>query len=328
MNAVFAYIVCALVWGTTWFAIRVTIGEGGYPTFESAALRFTLATVAIAGIAALGLARPGPSSRAQWTWLGIAGVLNALGYGLIYKGEETVPGGLAAVLFGTMPLAAALLATITRTERVEPHKVFGSLVALGGIAVVFWDRVAVSRDQAVGLALIMAAVGVAATYTLILKRQQASAIHPMAANGVFLSVTAAALWLFLLGRGIEPIPWPPPARATAALVYLGVLGSVLVFACYIYLLRRTSLMTTTTLVFVQPIIALFVDALWEHDVRLGARTYAGCALTLSGVFVSVKLWPALARAGRRARRRPPAAEIGPSDRGVAEIRAKMRRVGH
>ena len=34
-------IVCALVWGTTWCAIRVCIGPGGYPPFLSTALRFT-----------------------------------------------------------------------------------------------------------------------------------------------------------------------------------------------------------------------------------------------------------------------------------------------
>jgi drug/metabolite transporter (DMT)-like permease len=299
MSVALAYAICALVWGTTWFAIRVTIvGEGAYPTFESAALRFTIAAVVLGAIAWAGFSRPGPRSRRQWVWLGIAGALNALGYGLVYKGEETVSGGLAAVLFGTMPLFTALLATITRTERIERHRILGALVALAGISVVFWDRIAVSVEQAMGLAVIMLAVAVSAGYSVILKREQREEIHPLAANGVFLTVTAVVLWMFCLARGVEPIPWPPKVEPTIALVYLGVFGSVVVFASYIYLLKRTSLMTTMTLVFIQPTIALFVDALWEQEVRLVTRTYVGCAITLSGVFISVKLWPHLARAAR------------------------------
>jgi drug/metabolite transporter (DMT)-like permease len=304
MSAVLAYIICALVWGTTWFAIRVTIvGEGAYPTFESAALRFSIAAVLLGAIAWAGLARPGPRARSQWIWLSIAGVLNALGYGLVYKGEETVSGGLAAVLFGTMPLFTAVFATLTRTEQIRRHTILGALVALAGISVVFWDRIAVSRDQALGLGLILAAVAVCAAYSVILKREQREDIHPLASNAVFLSVTAAVLWVFCALRGVEPIPWPPPVEPTIALVYLGVFGSVVVFASYIYLLKRTSLMTTMTLVFIQPTIALFVDAIWEQEIRLVARTYVGCAITLSGVFISIRLWPHIARLAARARAR-------------------------
>ena len=306
MPVVLAYVVCALVWGTTWFAIRVTIiGEGAYPTFESAALRFTIAAALLLLIAWAGLARPGPRARAQWVWLSIAGALNALGYGLVYKGEETVSGGLAAVLFGTMPLFTAVIATWTRTERIERHTILGALVALAGICVVFWDRLSVSPEQALGLATVLLAVAVCAGYSVILKREQREDIHPLAANGVFLTVTAVVLWLFCAARGVEPIPWPPPVEPTIALVYLGVFGSVLVFAAYIYLLKRTSLMTTMTLVFIQPTIALFVDALWEQEVRLVARTYVGCAITLSGVFISIRLWPHVARLAARARRAEP-----------------------
>src|SRR5262249_15527850 len=52
-----AYLLCALVWGTTWFAIRVSIAPGGYPTYEAAALRFSVAVAVIAPFVLSGLAR-------------------------------------------------------------------------------------------------------------------------------------------------------------------------------------------------------------------------------------------------------------------------------
>ena len=58
--AALAYVVCALVWGTTWYAIRVCIGPGGYPSFLSAALRFTIAAAILGAALALGIGKPRP----------------------------------------------------------------------------------------------------------------------------------------------------------------------------------------------------------------------------------------------------------------------------
>lgn len=296
MKTVVAYVVCAVVWGTTWFAIRVCIGDGGYPTIPAAALRFTMAAVVLAPIVLFGLARPAPSGRRQLGWLAVAGVLNAIGYSLVYLGEESVSGGLAAVLFGTEPLAVALLVTITRTERVSRTDLVGAVIAMIGVGVIFWDRLDVSAEQGVGVGLILGAVFVSGVYALILKRETRE-LHPLASAAVFLTVTTVALWLLVLARGWEPLPWPPPLAPSLALVYLALFGSVIAFATYFYLLKRLSLMAASTLVFVLPVVALLVDAVWEDDVVLVGRTYLGVAITMAGVLVSVLL--------KRNRRMPP-----------------------
>jgi len=286
VNVVVAYAVCAFVWGTTWFAIRVCIGPDGYPTFVAAALRFTLAAVILAPLLFTRIVRPMPRGRAQWRWLIAAGLLNAIGYSLVYLGEERISGGLAAVLFGTEPLIIALLVTLTRTESVHRADVVGAIVSIVGIGVIFWDRLDVSARQAAGIALVSVAVVVSAVYSLIVKRQ-ASDVHPLATSGVFLSVTAVALWVAAPFAGPVSIPWPPPRDATIALVYLGFFGSVVAFATFFYLLKRVSLMASMTLVFILPIIALVVDWLWEDDVVMVGRTYVGVSITLSGVLVSL-----------------------------------------
>jgi drug/metabolite transporter, DME family len=72
-----------------------------------------------------------------------------------------------------------------------------------------------------------------------------------------------------------------------ALLYLAIVGSVLVFLAYFVLLRRVTLMTVATLAVLEPIVALAVDALGEHDVVLPARGFAGVAVTIAGVAASV-----------------------------------------
>ena len=288
MAIAITYFLCAVVWGTTWFAIRVCIGEGGYPTITAAAGRFTIAALLLLVLINIVSSSPGPASWRQRLWLMVAGLLNGVGYALVYLGEETVPGGFAAVLFGTFPLVTALLAVISKTEKVSAAQVVGSLISLGGIGIIFWDRLGVSSEQGVGIALLCGGVVVSAMYSLVLKRE-VQGVHALRATTWFLSVTAASLWLAALVMGEAQLPWPPPVKPTLALLYLAIFGSVVTFASYLYLLQHVSLMTTTTLVFIQPLIALFVDYLWEPEAQLSTYSYIGAAVTMGGVLLSL-LW--------------------------------------
>jgi len=203
-----AYALCTLAWGTSWYAIRLCIGPDGYPTFAAAALRFTLAAVLFAPVLLSPRVRPLPQGASQWSWLILAGALNALGYGLVYWGEETVPGGLAAVLYATEPLLLAPLLTLTGIERVTRTDMVGALVALCGVVFLFAERLEVSASQATGVLLILCAVAVSSVYSVILK-QHAARVHPFALTAVFLSVSAVGLWGAALHEN-APLPDPLP----------------------------------------------------------------------------------------------------------------------
>jgi drug/metabolite transporter (DMT)-like permease len=286
MAVVVAYLTCALVWGTTWYAIRACIGEGGYPTYEALAWRFVIATALLIPLCALARIRDWPRGRGQWSWLVVAGLLDALGYTLVYLGEESVPGGLAAVLFGIQPLLLAIILGFTGMERVKPGALLGALISIAGIAVIFLDRADVSAEQAVGVALILGSVVASTLYVVVMKRH-GGGVHWLAQTTIFLGVTAIALGAVALARGPAPVVWPPPAAPTVALLYLAVFGSVVAFGTYFWLLRRLSLMAISTLVFILPLVSLAVDALWEREVRLGGRAYLGVAITLSGLAVNL-----------------------------------------
>jgi len=278
--AVAAYLACALIWGTTWFAIRVSITA--YPTFVALALRFALAAVILLPLAAR--ARPWPRGRV-WGWLVLAGVLDAAGYLLVYLGEERVPGAVAAVVYGTQPLILAVLLTAVRIERLTRRHVIGATISIAGVIVLFLDRLSVSPHQAVGVALVLGSVLVATLYSMIMK-QKATGQNGLIATTIFLTVTAIVLGAVALAAG-DAIPWPLPVRPTLALLYLAVVGSVIAFLLYFWLLERAGLLVTSTLVFVFPLVAIATDALFEHELPLSARAYLGAAITLSGLAVSL-----------------------------------------
>jgi drug/metabolite transporter (DMT)-like permease len=315
-----AYAACSFIWGTTYFAIRVCIGPGGYGTYQAAALRFALATVALAGLVAAGRARPGPRSRAQVGWLCGAGLLNFGAYALTYTAEESISGGLACVLYGTLPLATAALSAATGTERPARSAVVGAAVSLAGVAILFYDRLAVSARQAAGVGMMLGSVALAACYNVVLKRK-ASGVHPLAQNAWFLGSTAAFMAL-LAAAEARPLPWPPPPAPSLAVVYLALVGSVVAFASYFYLVRHTSLMTASTIVLVQPVVALGVDALWEAQ-PVGPGAYAGAAVTLCGV--GANLLPGVLAARRAsAAARAPGGGGGGAGRGGGPGAARRR----
>jgi drug/metabolite transporter (DMT)-like permease len=287
---VFAFIACAFIWSTTWFVIRVCIGPGGYPTFGAAAIRFAIATAVLALLAALGVAGRGPRTWRQRGWIALAGLMCGLGYGLVYAAETGISGGLAAVIFGTLPLMTALVTSLTGTERPTRASIVGSVIGLVGILLIYRDRMTASTDQAVGVLLVFASVSVCAVYTVVLKRHTRDT-DPLATNLWFLGACALALIPFAALYERQLPPWPPPLRPTVALLYLGVVGSVVVFPIYFFLIKRLTLMAASTLLFIEPVLALIIDAIWERQIRLSPTTYLGAAVTLVGVAVNLLLRP-------------------------------------
>jgi drug/metabolite transporter (DMT)-like permease len=278
--AVLAYLGCALIWGTTWYAIRASLVA--YPTYAAVALRFAIAAAILLPIAAR--IRPWPRGRA-WAWLVLAGVLDACGYLLVYLGEERVAGAVAAVLYGTQPLILALFLTLTRIEPLTRRHLIGAVVSLIGVTVLFLDRLDISAYQAAGVGLVLTSVVIATTYSMIMK-QKAAGLSALVSTTIFLTVTAVVLGAVALVVG-DPIPWPPPVEPTLALLYLAVLGSVVAFLLYFWLLGKVGLVVTSTLVFVFPLIAIATDALFERQLPLTPRAYLGAAITLCGLGVSL-----------------------------------------
>lgn len=255
------------------------IGREAYPTLTALALRFVIAFALLLPIALR--ARPWPRGSA-WFYLVLSGLLDAAGYLLVYLGEERIPGGLAAVVYGTQPLVLALLLQVFRIEKISRGHIVGALVSITGVAVLFHDRLEVAAEQAIGIVLVLGSVLMATGYSMVMKRQTTGGLI---ATTIFLGVTAVVLSAVAIVAG-QPLPWPPPFAPTLALLYLAIVGSVIAFLVYFWLLDRTSLVATSTLVFVFPLVALVTDALFERAITLGPQAYLGAAITLAGLAVT------------------------------------------
>jgi drug/metabolite transporter (DMT)-like permease len=285
-RVVLAYLICASIWGTTWYSIRVCIEPGGYPSYPAAALRFTISAVILAAIWFAIRKSTKMPSKGEVGWITFAGTLSGLGYGLLYTAEEHITGGIAAVVSATAPLIAAVIAMVTRTEKPRTMTIVGSIVALGGVALVFHDSLQISQAQASAIAMLMIVCLLNASSNVAIKRY-AHDTAALASNTIFFSAATALLWAGAVVSGKSTIPYPLPAAPTVALLYLSIFGTLVAFACFFYLLKNTRLSTAMTLAFVTPMIALVIDMFLEKHRTFTLESGAGIAVVLIGVALSI-----------------------------------------
>lgn len=279
---VVAYLLCAVIWGTTWYAIRVCTGAGGFSVLDSLALRFVIASLVLVPLA--WRLRPWPRGRLRVRLIA-AGVLNAISFALVYVGEQSLPGAAAAVIYGTQPLILAVLLRLTGGERMTRPFVLGSLLALGGVTLLAWDGLGQGANQVWALAFMIGAVIVSTLYTIMLKGA-ADEVPALVTTTIFLATTAVLFVVAALIHGVN-LPAGPPLAPTLALLHLALMGSVVAYGSYFWLLRHTDLKVVSTLVFVFPVVAIVIDLLVEKAPLQGARAYGGLALTLVGLALAL-----------------------------------------
>ncbi|HEY9788467.1 MAG TPA: DMT family transporter [Candidatus Obscuribacterales bacterium] len=280
-----AYLFLALVWGTGWYAVRLCVAEGGYGVLGGAALRYSIAALFTGALIPMIPRAFGDIDKRRIGWIFLAGLFNAAAMGLLYWGEKTISGGLAAVLVATSPFMAVAITLITRSERVKIHTLIGFALALTGVALIFAERLAVSPSHLLAMVSLLGSAFFFAIVNFIIK-MKAKGATPLQSSVVLFFSMSIVFWLASPCEG-PAILWPPPAVPTGALVYLSVACSALAFPVFCYLLRHSSLLFASTLAFVHPVVALITDGLLEKSFTLTTSAYLGICVVLTGVILSM-----------------------------------------
>lgn len=264
-----------LVWGSTYLAIR--IGLESYAPFTMAALRFLITGAALyAFLRWRGIAKP---TMLQWRNCAITGtLLLGFGNGLVCWAQQTVSSGLAAVAVASMPLFAAMFGAWFGQwpRRLE---LIGLLVGFAGVILLnVGGDLAGSRLGALAL---LAAAASWAFGSLWSKRQDMP--EPMMNTAAQMLTGGVALTLLALING-NGLPAAPTLRATLALAYLAVFGSIIGFSAYLYLLRTVRPALATSYAYVNPPVAVLFGALLANE-RVHALDIVGMAVILGGVAI-------------------------------------------
>lgn len=281
-----AFAICSLVWSSTFFVIR--LGNEGLPPLWAAGLRLMLGAGLLAAITAL-TRQPWPRGLALRTAVLFGVVDFGVSLSLLYWAEQAVPSSLAAILYATIPLCTALFARGFGLEALSPAKVAGAIVALAGVVVLFSSQLGVAIPPLPLLATLLGA-GTAALAGVLLKRGPAGS--PVAVNAV---AHLAGAPLCLAGSLALREPWHLPRTEGGwfSLLYLTVVGSVIAFVAFTFLVQRWPVVRTSFISVITPVLATALGA-WAGHERLGAPALAGALVVVAGVALGI----AGERAGR------------------------------
>ncbi len=283
-----------VIWSSTWVAIK--IGLEDLPPLLGAGIRFALAGAGLLVLARL-LGRP---LRTDPRLAAVLALLPfAAAYGLIYWGEQYVPSGLAAVLFGIMPLYSATLAALLLAgEPLRARLVAGIAVAMAGLAIAFGETLELGHGKyALAAAIACAAAPFASAIGNVAIKRDGGALDAIVLNGW--AMLAGGVLLLGVSAAAEAWEVTWSARAVGSIAYLAVIGSAVPFVTLTVLLRELPAVTVSYITLLLPFGALaFGAALYDEPITLPAL--AGAALVAAGL--AVAQW----RTG--VRRRQPAAE--------------------
>ncbi|MEO5951669.1 MAG: drug/metabolite exporter YedA [Chloroflexia bacterium] len=238
-----------VIWGSTYFAIAVAIGPGGFPPFLMASARFLIAGGLLFTYIKL---RGGewPTLR-QWGASFLVGCLLLMGgNGLVTFAEKSVASGLAALAIATMPLFAALFAGLWGKW---PGKAEWVGLGVGMVGVVLLN---LEGDMQANPWAALALIGATASWALgsVWSRYLPLPKGMMASATEMLGGGAAMLVLGLtLGERVTRIPDLQPILAW---LYLIVFGSIVAFSAYSYLLQKVRPSLATSYAYVNPVVAV------------------------------------------------------------------------
>lgn len=278
-RVLFALLTVYIVWGSTYFAIRIALES--FAPFWLMGSRFLVAgAVLFVWLKWRGV--PSPSWR-QWRDGAAVGVLLlGGGMGMVAVAEQYVSSGMTAVFIASSPLMFAVWGGLfgdwpTRLQWVG--------IAAGFMGALLLASGSEFSAHPVG---VLALIGAISCWTLgSVLSQKKLKLAPgamgfaseMLAGGIFLTIAA---WL-----SGEDFSAPLSGNALLAWLYLITAGSLVAFSAYMYLLSKVPHALASSYAYVNPVIAVILGSLFAGE-AIGLREAVAMTVILGSVILLMR----------------------------------------
>lgn len=267
-----------LVWGSTFIALAIVVRD--QPPLLAMSVRHLIAGTILLAFALPRGDRSGDriGRRQVGAALVFGGLLFVTGHGVLAWAQQTVPAGVAALLVGSIPLWMALMDRIAFGRRLPRSAYVGFAVGFVGLAFLFDPFGEGSIDRFAALAIVLSAMCWAAgsLYSRgapLPKRPLVSAGLASVCGGALLLVTST-----VTGE-LGAADWS--RDSLLALAYLVVVGSLVGFTTYVWLLRSAPTSLVATYAYVNPVVAVILAwALLGEEITF-QMAIAGAAVVAS-----------------------------------------------
>ena len=273
-----------IVWGSTYLGIKVAIET--IPPFFHASIRFLISgMILVIWQRSAGHAMP---TRKQWVSAAIIGTLLLLGgNGLVSWAEQFIPSGIAALIIGSMPMFL-VVAEALRPNGVKPtwRAIIGLLIGFVGIFILVGPAEISGSSTKLNTFGVIALLGACVTWasgsvyskTADLPKSSLMNTGAQMLMGSFSLLIVSLLTGELHGWDIAAVS----SRSIYGLTYLILVGSLVGFASYGWLLQNAPISLVATYAYVNPIVAVFLGN-WIGDEPLEPRIWIAAAIIIGSV---------------------------------------------
>jgi drug/metabolite transporter (DMT)-like permease len=280
-----AFAALYLIWGSTYLGIRFAIET--IPPFLMAGTRFLIAGLIMYAIAwSQGIGR---SSWANWrTSLIIGACLLLGGNGGVTISEKYIDSGLAAVVVAVVPIYIVVIGWATgMAPRPTPIVWLGLVGGFVGVGILFGPALRFSSSDgshpAIGMSILLVSSFIwsaGSLYSRAAKHAASpflTAAQQMICGGVLLLLTGV-----LTGELRRFYPESMSILSVASFAYLVIIGAVVGYTAYIWLLRHCDPAKVATYAYVNPIVAVLLGAVFAGE-TLSMRTLVAASLIIGSV---------------------------------------------
>ncbi|MDP9269696.1 MAG: DMT family transporter [Chloroflexota bacterium] len=277
------FLALGIAWGSSYLFIK--IGIETLSPFTLIAARTAIGAAVLALVMVLSREHL-PRAAGTWGHMFVVALLGiAIPFSLITWGERSIDSALAAILNGTVPLLAIVLAAIVLVdEPITLNRLLGLVVGFAGVIAItspnFGSGMAGSLPGE--LALMGASVSYAAAG--VYARRTVRDLAPL--PSAFLEVGLAFLVMLVLAFAFEdPLVTRVEPSTVLAVGWLGLVGSGLAFLAFFFLLGHWGAGRTSTVAYLLPVVGILLGVVVRHEV-LSAPVLLGTALVIGGVAVA------------------------------------------
>lgn len=273
-----AYILVVLIWSTTPITVKWS-GEGVSYLFG------IVVRMAIGAIVALILVmikfNKLPLDKSSCKAYTAAAVALFGGMMPVYWGAQYVTSGLISVIFGISPIVTGYLAwRFIQEQSINGMKILGAIAGIAGLVIIFVEDTPADDNYLYGVIAITVAVIMHAASAVWVKSMKVSipALSIVAGGLLFSMPLFIAVYLIFA----PSVPEVIPAKALWSIVYLGVVGSVIGFVCYYFLLKNLPASSVALVTLITPVTALWIGNVMNNE-NITNNIYIGTCFVLMGL---------------------------------------------
>ncbi len=278
---------CALIWGTTWHAIKLQLGQ--VDPLISVIYRFSLAAALLFLWSALRREPLRLSQRQHAAAFGVGVCIFAVDYAFVYQAETRVASAVVAIMFGATALLNLSAFRLLQGQRAPKAAWLAAALGASGVALLSWAELLrsgfdVHTYQGLGLALIGVLGTVGGNLFAVRGERAATPLAVSTAWSMAYGAAVLTLYALLTGRrwSFEATP-----HYVGSLLYLAIFGSVVAFLLYFGIGRRRGYTMASYISALTPLIAMLMSSLFEGK-SWEPLAFAGVTLVVLGQWLLLR----------------------------------------